>query len=151
MQNLKNLLSKDVNSWAKLNQKLISIDKAVIANRCFQIFAKNYLLWTRNYKQFYLFDEIPSQILKKNKFLNNVKNIDLLLVDKKNHLIAVQCTFAKNFSKSIRWKQDKLESFLATKHFDKYVLFTNRSKVDPQTVAEGKKTSNVFSIKIYQP
>ena len=80
------------------------------------------------YKNIYLYDNIPPDVLTKLKLPKKDKGIDILLETNDNHFIPVQCKFRSNPQTIINWKELSTFfglSFGMTKKMDYGIFITN--------------------------
>ena len=126
------------NTWDDLYQ-FISADPQ--AGKVFEKFTKLYFLCEatvcHEYKNVWLFEEVPLKIRQKLGIGNRDYGIDLILEDQEGGLSVVQCKFKTNQNKTISWTKDKLANLLADgDKADFFVFFTNASGVDKHTTSK---------------
>lgn len=140
---LTNLL-QDISDWESLKNKLESLyntslqndeKKNTLAGKLFEYFSKYYFichpLYQNEFNNIWLFEEIPLDV----KALLNINHvdhgIDLLLEDKNNSYIAVQCKFKNDETCKLGWSKDKLGNLFGfASEIDKLIIFSNASEID---------------------
>jgi len=136
------LIRNKVN-WAELKDSLsehnTSIEnfgvKNTIAGKLFEYFAKYYFLVETKvcseYTNVWLFNEIPLQIKKELNIDHADYGIDLLIKDRNNAYIAVQCKFKNDESEKLGWSKDKIGNFFGYANcIQKLIIFSNASEID---------------------
>lgn len=107
----------------------------------FEIFCKLYYLLDTSvkdeYKNVWLFNEIPLDIRKKLNLSSIDHGIDLILEDTDNEYTAIQCKFRSNQNIKLEWTSDSLANLLADSEQCKYkIIFTNASGIDEHTLSK---------------
>ncbi len=131
-ESLKVLLEKSYNTSVQKSGK-----KSTIAGKLFEYFTKYYFicnpLYQNEYKNVWLFDEVPLDIKTKLNINYVDHGIDLLLQDNNNSFIAVQCKFKNDESCKLGWSKDKLANlfgFASSSKIQKLIIFSNASEID---------------------
>lgn len=110
----------DVNNFHQFNDKLRHhiknnlIDKkyaGFIFEQLSFFILKNFYLYSNNFKDVYLFNNIPQNIFNYLKLPKTDKGLDLLAIDCNDQYFGIQCKFRSNRDKVISW--DKLSTFPA--------------------------------------
>lgn len=142
-QELETLL-ENVTGWESLKQKLetsynTSLQKEgkknTLAGKLFEYFAKYFFichpLYQNELNNVWLFEEIPFD-LKTSLNIDHVDHgIDLLLEDRNNSYIAVQCKFKNDEDCKLGWSKDKLGNLFGfASAIDKLIIFSNASEID---------------------
>ena len=137
-------LLQDISEWESLKNKLESLyntslqkdgKKSTLAGKLFEYFAKYYFichpLYQNEFNNIWLFEEIPLDV-KVSLNINHVDHgIDLLLEDKNNSYIAVQCKFKNDENCTLGWSKDKLGNLFGfASEIDKLIIFSNASEID---------------------
>lgn len=133
---------KRTNDWDSLKGELEKFNtsesadtrKNTLAGKLFELFAKYYFLTEPtqkiNYKNVWLYNEVPPSILDKLKLPQKDYGIDLILQDAHDKFAAVQCKFKNDESLELNWTKDKLgNAFGLAKNCDRVIIFTNASSV----------------------
>ena len=137
-----------VTTWTELKIKLEHFNtsktettsKTTFAGKIFEVFSKYYFQTDPKqidqYKDVWLYNEIPTNI-SANLNLPSVDNgIDLLLRDFDDNFYAVQCKFKNDETKLLSWSGDKIANVFALgTNCQKVIVFTNAS--DTTNVAKG--------------
>lgn len=108
--------------------------KSTQAGKLFEYFAKYYFQTEPtqkiNYKNVWLYNEVPPSILDKLKLPYKDYGIDLLLQDTHDRFAAVQCKFKNDETLELNWTKDKLgNAFGLAKNCHRVIIFTNASSV----------------------
>ena len=154
-EQLINLL-ENVNNWECLKQKLeqsyntsIQNDgkKSTLAGKLFEYFAKYFFicnpLYQSEYKNVWLFEEIPLDVKKELNINHTDHGIDLLLEDKDDCFIAVQCKFKNDEDCKLGWSRDKLGNLFGfASSIKKLIIFSNASEIDD--VSKTRRNSLCF-------
>lgn len=141
-ESLKVLLEKSYNTSVQKSGK-----KSTIAGKLFEYFTKYYFicnpLYQNEYKNVWLFDEVPLDI-KTELNINYVDHgIDLLLQDKDNCFVAVQCKFKNNENEKLGWTTlSHLFAFASDNKIEKFIIFSNASEID--VVSKTRKDNLCF-------
>mgnify|MGYP002856588043 FL=1 len=137
-------LLQDISDWESLKRKLEDSyntslqkdgNKSTLAGKLFEYFAKYYFichpLYQNEFNNVWLFDEIPLDV-KKSLNINHIDHgIDLVLKDKNNSYIAVQCKFKNDENSKLGWSKDKLGNLFGfASSIDKLIIFSNASEID---------------------
>ncbi len=139
-------LLENKNSWESLKEKLEQLyntsiqnsgKKSTEAGKLFEYFAKYFFicnpLYQNEYKEVWLFDEIPMDTKIELNINHTDHGIDLLLQDNNNSFIAVQCKFKNDESCKLGWSKDKLANlfgFASSSKIQKLIIFSNASEID---------------------
>jgi len=133
---------KNVSSWDELKVELENNCKtdqnetdSSLIGRIFEIFSKYYFLYEpsvkNEYKNVWLFSEIPQEIKSKLNFISQDYGVDLLLLSHENKFTAVQCKFRINQETKLSWSKDKIANLFGYGNkCDNYAVFTNASDLD---------------------
>ena len=129
---------KDTNSWDECKEKMIKFaknDYSFVGKVLFEKFAKYYFLFnpsSRNdYKEIWLYGEIPYEIKEALNLPHKDQGIDLLLQDRKGKFYAVQCKFKLDENTKLCWTKDKIGNFFgSTNKVDGYIVFANAYDID---------------------
>lgn len=108
--------------------------KSTQAGKLFELFAKYYFLTEPtqkiNYKNVWLYNEVPPSVLDKLKLPYKDYGIDLILQDTHNRYAAVQCKFKNDETLELNWTKDKLgNAFGLAKNCHRLIIFTNTTSV----------------------
>lgn len=135
-------LLKGVENWEGLKFKLEKFNtsqtettkKKTTAGKIFEYFTKYYFLAETkvksDYKEVWLYDEIPIDIRKKLNLPSVDHGIDLLLQSTNNDYHAVQCKFKNDELKKLSWSGDKIANVLASGTLcQKVIVFSNAADV----------------------
>lgn len=139
-------LLENTNNWEALKEQLEQLyntsiqnsgKKSTEAGKLFEYFAKYFFicnpLYQNEYKEVWLFDEIPMDIKIELNINHTDHGIDLLLQDNNNSFIAVQCKFKNDENCKLGWSKDKLANlfgFASSNKIDKLIIFSNASEID---------------------
>lgn len=153
-------LLENTDDWESLKTKLEHIyntslqsdsRKTTIAGKLFEYFSKYFFicnpLYQYEYKNVWLFDEIPLGIKKELNINHTDHGIDLLLEDKNCCFIAVQCKFKNDEESKLGWSKDKLGNLFGfASSIMQLIIFSNASEIDDVSKT---RTDNLcfFSIK----
>lgn len=138
-----NSMLEEITCWSELKIKLskynTSIEKNGIKNtqagKIFEVFAKYYFqiepTLKDDYKNVWLYDEIPLNIKRKLNIGNVEHGVDLLLEDDDENFIPVQCKFKNDEKQKLSWSKDKISNLFAfIPNASRYIVFTNASDID---------------------
>lgn len=141
--NLLEEIISNKNSWLELKSELSKYNiqssessvKDSRAGKIFEVFAKYYFLIAPtergNFKNVWLFDEIPLEIKEKLNIVGQDYGVDLILEDLDGKFFAVQCKFRNDESSKLNWSSDKIANLFAfCPKADGYIVFTNASDID---------------------
>lgn len=133
---------KKADNWDSLKKELERFNtaesnetkKSTQAGKLFEFFAKYYFLTEPtqkvNYKNVWLYNEVPPSILDRLKLPYKDYGIDLILQDNHDKFAAVQCKFKNDETLELNWTKDKLgNAFGLAKNCDRLIIFTNASSV----------------------
>lgn len=133
---------KKADDWDSLKKELERFNtvesnetkKSTQAGKLFEFFAKYYFLTEPtqkiNYKNVWLYNEVPPSILDRLKLPYKDYGIDLILQDNHDKFAAVQCKFKNDETLELNWTKDKLgNAFGLAKNCDRLIIFTNASSV----------------------
>jgi len=140
MKELKSLFFKAIKSairWSDIYSELIKYnsEKKNVSGRLFELVCKYYYLFEptvrQEYKNVWLFSEIPSKIKEKLNLGKIDHGADLVLEDHMGFFTVVQCKFRSNQNSLITWTKDKISNLFAEGLKAEYlVIFTNASGID---------------------
>lgn len=135
-------LLKKTSDWDSLKKELERFNtvessetrKNTQAGKLFELFTKYYFLTEPtqkiNYKNVWLYNEVPPSILDRLKLPYKDYGIDLILQDKHDKFAAVQCKFKNDETSELNWTKDKLgNAFGLAKNCDRLIIFTNAINV----------------------
>jgi superfamily II DNA or RNA helicase len=133
---------KKADDWDSLKKELERFNtvessetkKSTQAGKLFEFFAKYYFLTEPtqkiNYKNVWLYNEVPPSILDRLKLPHKDYGIDLILQDNHDKFAAVQCKFKNDETLELNWTKDKLgNAFGLAKNCDRLIIFTNAISV----------------------
>ena len=105
------------------------------AGKIFEIFTKHYFKACPsekdNYKNVWLFNEVPTEIRNKLNLGNMDYGIDLVLEDTEGLLYAVQCKFKNDENSVLNWTADRIANLFAfCPSADGYIVFSNATDLD---------------------
>lgn len=134
--------------WSDIYNKLLNYSQPPnnFAGKIFEEFCKYYYLTEpsikHEYKNVWMFSEIP-YIIKEKLNLGRVDHgIDLVLEGYDNTLSAIQCKFRNDQENNISWAKDKLAHLFAEgDKADYFIVFTNASGLDKHSLT--KKTNQL--------
>ncbi|MBX9866871.1 MAG: Helicase associated domain protein [Burkholderiales bacterium] len=140
---------QNTNNWSQIFYNLTNdqLNNNEIGN-LFEVFCKYYYQNEPSvkdeYRNVWLFSEIPPEI-KQNLNLGQIDHgADLILEDLDNEYTAIQCKFRSDQNKILNWTADRLTNLLAEGEDCKYKLvFTNASGLDAHTL---KKNVGLVSL-----
>lgn len=140
---------QNTNNWSQIFYNLTNdqLNNNEIGN-LFEVFCKYYYQNEPSvkdeYRNVWLFSEIPPEI-KQNLNLGQIDHgADLILEDLDNEYTAIQCKFRSDQNKILNWTADSLANLLAEGEKCKYKLvFTNASGLDAHTL---KKNVGLVSL-----
>ena len=129
---------KDTNSWDECKEKMIKFaknDYSFVGKVLFEKFAKYYFLFNpslrNDYKEIWLYGEIPYEVKASLNLPHKDHGIDLLLQDHKGKFYAVQCKFKMDQNTKLCWTKDKIGNFFgSTNKVDGYIVFANTYDID---------------------
>lgn len=137
-------LLQGVHSWTDLKPKLseyntVATDttsKTTRAGKLFEYFTKLCFLHDSEFaaeyecKDIYLYEEIPTELKQKLNLPTVEHGIDLLIVDRDEKVIAVQCKFKNDETVKLNWNADKLGNFFGfARNADLHCVFSNSSDI----------------------
>ncbi len=137
-------LLKDVQSWSDLKPKLSKFNtsstditnKTTRAGKLFEYFTKLCFLYDRefaeeyNFKEIFLYEEIPTELKEKLNLPKVEHGIDLLIIDNEEKVIAIQCKFKNDETVKLNWNSDKLGNFFGfARNADLHCVFSNSSDI----------------------
>lgn len=136
-------LVENKNSWRDLKPELSRYnvndsdtgEKDTRAGKIFEVFTKYYFLTSPiekdNYKNVWMFEEIPSDVRSKLDLGNIDYGVDLLLEDTEGQYFAVQCKFKNDEKATLNWSADKIANLFAfCPKADGYIVFSNAADLD---------------------
>jgi len=120
--------------WANFNQRLQTIPLSE-AGKLFEVFCKYYFLAEPtvkdDYRNVWLFRELPSAIKQKLNLGQIEHGVDLVLESTDGKFAAVQCKYRKNEKSRLSWSKDKISNLFGyASHADQFIVFTNASEID---------------------
>ncbi len=129
---------KETNSWDECKEKMIKFaknDYSFVGKVLFEKFAKYYFLFNpslrNDYKEIWLYSEIPYEVKAGLNLPHKDHGIDLLLQDHKGKFYAVQCKFKLDENTKLCWTKDKIGNFFgSTNKVDGYIVFANAYDID---------------------
>lgn len=141
--NLSALLDRSKN-WNDIYNQLLkytALDKNKIIGNLFEEFCKQYYLVEpsvkNEYKNVWLFSEIPQKIKDKLQLGKVDHGIDLVLEGQDNTLSVVQCKFRNHQGGNISWSKDSLANLFADgDKADYFIVFTNASGLDKHSLTK---------------
>jgi len=145
---------KGTTTWLEFKTKLEqqsmleSINnKNLFIGKSFEFFTKYFFLHDTKhidqYKNVWLFDELPTEIRNRYKLGNVDYGIDLVLEDTEGKITAVQCKYKRNEESRLNWSKDKLANlFGLAKDIDYFCIFTNASEIDK--ISKSRDTNFIF-------
>lgn len=137
-------LLQGVHSWTDLKPKLSehntsatdTTTKITRAGKLFEYFTKLCFLHDSEFaaeydcKDIYLYEEIPADLKQKLNLPTVEHGIDLLIVDRDEKVIAVQCKFKNDETVKLNWNADKLGNFFGfARNADLHCVFSNSSDI----------------------
>lgn len=140
-------LFKSTNSWHELKNKMILFangDLSFVGKKLFENFAKYFFLCNpilkNDYKNVWLYNEIPYEIKEKLNLPHKDYGIDLVLEDHINSFYAVQCKFKENENTKICWTKDKIGNFFGSTDMVKgYIVFSKTYDIDDVSSTRSKQ------------
>lgn len=148
-----NFLLKILNqssTWNTIYKNLLNYNYSQdnSAGKIFEEFCKYYYLVEptvkHDYKNVWLFSEIPHTIKEKLNLGRVDHGIDLVLEGQDNSLSVVQCKFRNNQGSNISWTKDSLANLFADgDKADYFIVFTNASGLDRYSL---KKKANQLKL-----
>src|SRR5574344_108929 len=137
INNLNYEVFNQVNSWNEFKNSLeqfYNYDYSLIGKK-FEIFAKYYFLFEPtvkdDYKNVWLYKEIPDEVKTFLNITNQDYGIDLVLEDFDNNFYAVQCKFRKNEEEKLSWTKDRIGNLFGYSNKVKsYIVFANTYDID---------------------
>jgi len=134
---------KDVESWKDLKSRLatfsasddIKVKSPFMTGKLFEYFCKYYFLVEPtvkdDFKEVWLFDEIPIDIKHKLNFTSQDYGVDLLLKDINDKYVALQCKYRNDESVRLSWSKDKIANLFAYGNkAERFAVFSNVSDLD---------------------
>lgn len=137
-------LLQGVHSWTDLKPKISEYNtsatdtttKTTRAGKLFEYFTKLCFLHDSEFaaeyecKDIYLYEEIPTELKQKLNLPTVEHGIDLLIVDRDEKVIAVQCKFKNDETVKLNWNADKLGNFFGfARNADLHCVFSNSSDI----------------------
>jgi superfamily II DNA or RNA helicase len=136
-------ISESAKTWREIKTELSKFNihdsssglKDTRAGKIFEFFTKHYFKACPsekdNYKNVWLFDEIPSEIRNKLNIGNIDYGVDLILEDTEGLFYAVQCKFKNDENSILNWTADKIANLFAfCPNADGYIVFSNAADLD---------------------
>lgn len=130
-------------NWAQIKEELsqynvhdnVTNQKTTIAGTLFELFCKYYFKISPfekdNYKNIWLYNEIPVPIRQKLNLSPIDYGVDLLLEDCSGEYFAIQCKFRNDESSKLNWSSDKIANlFGSCPNANGFIVFTNASDLD---------------------
>jgi len=128
---------KDIKSdLSKYNIHNLEVgEKDTRAGKIFEILSQLYFRLSStekdNFKNVWLFEEVPSNIRTKLNLGNQDYGADLILEDIEGKLYAVQCKFKNDESSRLNWTSDKIANLFAfCPNADHFIVFSNAADLD---------------------
>ena len=136
-------ITESTKTWREIKTELSKFNihdsssglKDTRAGKIFEIFTKHYFIASPsekdNYKNVWLFDEVPSEIRNKLNIGNIDYGVDLVLEDTEGLFYAVQCKFKNDENSVLNWTADKIANLFAfCPNADGYIVFSNAADLD---------------------
>lgn len=136
-------LIKDKSTWRELKPELSKYNvhstdiakKDTRAGKIFEVFTKFYFLVSPtekdNFKNVWLFEEIPFEVRNKLNLGNQDYGVDLVLQDIEDQYFVVQCKYKNDESSKLNWSADKLANLFAfCPNANGYIVFSNVIDLD---------------------
>jgi predicted helicase len=140
-------------NWSDIYTHLINQrpDNLSNAGKAFEQLAKLYFQCEPSvrdeYKNVWLFNEVPPHIKKMLDLGHQDYGVDLVLEDHEGCLSVVQCKFKQDQNASLSWSKDKLTNLLADgDKADFFIIFTNASRIDTHTLSKKQNKLRVFTL-----
>ncbi|WP_218813532.1 DEAD/DEAH box helicase family protein [Rickettsiella endosymbiont of Dermanyssus gallinae] len=140
-------------SWNDIHHQLSKPDfiKKNFTGKLFEEFCKYYYLTEPSvrseYKNVWLFSEVPHLVRKKLNIGTRDYGIDLILEGHDNDFSSVQCKFRSDQNAPVSWTKDNLASFFAESEKSKYIIvFTNASGVDSYSLTKNRGRIKVVTL-----
>jgi predicted helicase len=140
-------------NWSDIYTHLINQrpDNLSNAGKAFEQLAKLYFQCEPSvrdeYKNVWLFNEVPPHIKKMLDLGHQDYGVDLVLEDHEGCLSVVQSKFKQDQNASLSWSKDKLTNLLADgDKADFIIIFTNASRIDTHTLSKKQNKLRVFTL-----
>jgi superfamily II DNA or RNA helicase len=153
MKKIMHEVLKNSKSWVDFYQQLSKEGSAINDSRgqLFEYFCKYYFLCepcvTKEYKNVWLFNEIPTEIKNKLNLGNVDHGVDLVLQGIDGSLSVVQCKFRKNQESIISWTKDNLANLFADgDRADYFIVFTNASGIDSHSLTKKDEKLKIVTL-----
>jgi superfamily II DNA or RNA helicase len=148
----------DVQTWDDIKPKFdewVKKDKK-LGGTLFEVFCKYYFLtepaYKDEYKNVWLFDEIPYGIKAKLGFSDIEYGIDLILENEDELFIGVQSKYRTLENRKIYWSKDKLANLVAYGNkCDRLIVFSNVQEIDNQTDKEINQKVLLEQLDVIEP
>ncbi|HEX4045152.1 MAG TPA: DEAD/DEAH box helicase family protein, partial [Gammaproteobacteria bacterium] len=129
--------------WSDIHNKLLNYNQSQnnFAGKIFEEFCKYYYLTEpavrHEYKNVWLFSEIP-HIIKEKLNLGKIDHgVDLILEGYDNTFSAIQCKFRNDQESNISWTKDRLAHLFADgDKADYFIVFTNASGLNKHSLTK---------------
>lgn len=134
---------KDKKSWKELKLEISKFNvhssesniKDTRAGSIFELFTKLYFLVSPtekdNFKNVWLFNEIPFEVRAKLNLGNQDYGVDLVLQDVEDRFLVVQCKYKNDEFSKLNWTADKIANLFAfCPKADGFIVFSNASDLD---------------------
>ncbi|WPQ63814.1 Helicase associated domain protein [Chitinophaga sancti] len=142
-------------NWSQLKQELSKYNisqakesgKDTRAGKIFEVFTKYYFLTSPtdkdNFKNVWLFEEIPLVVRDKLKLGNQDYGVDLVLQDMEDQFFVVQCKYKNDELSRLNWTADRIANLFAfCPNANGYIVFSNA--VDLDTVSKTRHDNFTF-------
>ena len=131
-------------SWNDIYIALVNNAKTqnrIDTGKLFEIFCKHYYRTDPSvcleYKNVWLFSEIPYEIKEKLNLGKIDHGVDLVLEDQSGAFSVVQCKFRSDQNSGLSWSKDDITNLFAEgDRADNFIIFTNASKIDKHSLAK---------------
>ncbi|PZX09660.1 Mrr restriction endonuclease-like protein [Breznakibacter xylanolyticus] len=136
-------ITESTKTWREIKTELSKFNihdsssglKDTRAGKIFEIFTKHYFIASPsekdNYKNVWLFEEVPTEIRNKLNIGNIDYGVDLVLEDTEGLFYAVQCKFKNDENSVLNWSADKIANLFAfCPNADGYIVFSNAADLD---------------------
>jgi superfamily II DNA or RNA helicase len=137
-------ITETAKTWREIKTELSKFNihdlssglKDTRAGKIFEVFTKHYFKTSPsekdNYKNVWLFEEVPTKIRSKLNIGNIDYGVDLVLEDTEGLFYAVQCKFKNDENSILYWTADKIANLFAfCPNADGYIVFSNATDLDP--------------------
>ena len=137
--NLLEILAKSLD-WNDIYNQLTQFNNND-TGKLFELFCKYYYLadvvYSNEYKNVWLFSEIPEEIRIKLNLGKRDHGVDVVLEGYDGSFSVVQCKFTLDQKSTISWTKNKLANLLADgDQADYFIIFTNAAGLDKHTLTK---------------